>query len=100
MNIDLTAIVNAVIALIAALVSYKLIPWIKAKTTVEQQTLLEITVNTLVFAAEQLYGSGHGDEKFNYVSEELKKRGFTVDKASIEAEVKRAFGKAETGVTE
>ena len=57
MNIDITTIINAVIALIGAIVTYKVVPWIKTKTTVEQQKLLEATVKTLVFAAEQLYGA-------------------------------------------
>ena len=55
--IDLTPIVNAVIALIAAIISVKVIPWIKAKATNEQQAMLRATVKTLVFAAEQIYGA-------------------------------------------
>ena len=38
-TIDLTTIINAIIALLAALVTYRLIPWIKARTTAEQQDL-------------------------------------------------------------
>ena len=51
--IDLTPIFEAILALLAALVTYKLIPWIKARTTAEQQSLLAATVKTLVYAAEQ-----------------------------------------------
>jgi LysR family transcriptional repressor of citA len=53
--IDLTPIINAVIALIAAIISVKVIPWIKAKTTNEQQAMMRAAVKTAVFAAEQLY---------------------------------------------
>lgn len=87
--IDLTPILQAVIALLAALVTYKLIPWIKAKTTAEQQALLSAAVKTLVYAAEQIYGAGKGEEKLKYVIDELNKRGFSVDRASIEAEVQK-----------
>ena len=45
--IDLTPIFEAILALLAALVTYKLIPWIKARTTAEQQSLLAATVKTL-----------------------------------------------------
>ena len=38
MNINLTPILQALIALLASLITYKLIPWIKARTTAEQQT--------------------------------------------------------------
>lgn len=85
--IDLTPIFEAILALLAALVTYKLIPWIKARTTAEQQSLLAATVKTLVYAAEQLYGAGKGAEKLDYVISELEKRGFTADRAAIEAAV-------------
>lgn len=85
--IDLTPIINAIIALIAAIIAYKVIPWIKAKTNNEQQTLLEATVRTLVFAAEQIYGAGNGYEKMQYVSDKLKEKGFKVDVDAIEAAV-------------
>lgn len=87
--IDLTPIFEAILALLAALVTHKLIPWIKARTTAEQQSLLTATVKTLVYAAEQLYGAGKGAEKLDYVVAELEKRGFSVDRAAIEAEVKK-----------
>lgn len=88
MNIDLTPIIQAVIALIAAIVTAKVIPWIKAKTTKEQQQLISATVKTLVFAAEQIYGSGFGAEKMEYVMMALKNRGFNVDKEEVEAVIK------------
>ena len=72
--IDLTPILEAILALLAALVTYKLIPWIKSKTTAEQQSLLAATVKTLVYAAEQLYGAGKGAEKLDYVIKELEAR--------------------------
>lgn len=92
MNIDLTPIIEAIIALMAALVTYKLIPWIKARTTGEQQALMMATVRTLVFAAEQLYGAGQGAAKLEFVEAELKARGFSVDRAAIEAAIKEHIG--------
>ena len=86
--IDLTPIFEAIIALIAALVTYKLIPWLKARTTESQQAILMATVRTLVYAAEQVYGSGNGKEKFTYVRQKLQEKGFDVDVDAIEAAVK------------
>ena len=86
--IDLTDIIQAVIALIVALITYKVIPWIKAKTTESQQAVLMATVRTLVYAAEQLYGAGKGKEKFTYVRQKLQEKGFDVDVDAIEAAVK------------
>lgn len=91
MNIDLTPILQAVITIVAALVTYKLIPWIKARTSNEQQAYIKATIKTLVFAAEQIYGAGNGKEKHAYVVAALKERGFTIDPAAIEAAVNENF---------
>ncbi len=88
MNIDLTPIIQAVIALITALITARVIPWIKAKTTNEQQKRLSAVVKTLVFAAEQLYGAGNGQEKLNYVVTRLGEKGFEIDMDEIEAAIK------------
>lgn len=88
MNIDLTPILEAIIALLGAIVTYKVIPWIKAKTTNEQMVMLKATIKTLVFAAEQIYGAGNGESKLDYVVEQLEEKGFTADRAEIEAAVK------------
>lgn len=86
--IDLTPIIQAIIALLAAIITTKVIPWLKAKTTNEQQNLLHATVTTLVFAAEQLYGAGKGEEKLDYVVQQLEAKGFTADRNEIEAVIK------------
>ena len=87
MKIDLTPIFQAIIALLAALITYRLIPWIKTKTTNEQQAGIRAMVKVLVFAAEQLYGAGKGPEKLEYVKRQLELAGFTVDASEIEAAV-------------
>ena len=83
--INLTPIFQAVIGLLAALITYKLIPYIKAHTTQKQQALLQSAIEIAVFAAEQIYGSGHGEEKLEYASIWLQDHGFCVDRAEIEA---------------
>ncbi len=87
--IDLTPFLQAIIALLAALITAKVIPWIKSKTTAQQQATLGMIVDVLVYAAEQIYGVGGGKEKIAYVMAELGKRGYRVDVAQIEAAVRR-----------
>ena len=87
-GIDLTPLFQAVIAFLAALVSYKLIPWIQARTTAQQQELLRAAVSVAVYAAEQLYGAGAGKEKLMYVKGQLAKKGYHVDVDEIEAAVR------------
>lgn len=85
--IDLTPLFQALITLLCALITYKLIPWIKARTTNEQQNMLRATIRTLVYAAEQIYGAGKGGEKLDYVAAQLAAKGYSVDRAEIEAAV-------------
>ena len=98
--IDLTPVAQAVITLLAALVTYRLIPWIKARTTQQQQANLSALASTLVFAAEQLYGANRGQEKLAYVTEILREHGYDVDSqevlATVEAAVKQMIPSAET----
>ena len=90
MTIDLTPIFQAVIALLAALVTYKLIPWIRSKTTKQQQDNLVAAAKIAVFAAEQIYGAAKGDEKLEYAMEALKKAGFTIDKTLAREAIEKA----------
>ena len=90
-NIDLTPLFRAIIALLAAIITYRLIPWIKANTSMKQQAIIKATVQTLVYAAEQLYGAGNGSKKLEYVKEQLAKKGYDVDRSEIEAAVYEAF---------
>lgn len=85
--IDLTPIIEALIGLLATLITVKLIPWIKARTTNEQQAAIRATVRTLVFAAEQMYGAGKGEEKLAYVVDQLMLKGIAVNRAEIEAAI-------------
>lgn len=86
--INLTPVFNAVIALIAAVISAFLVPWIKANTTAKQQEQMLDWVEIAVNAAEQLYkGSGRGEEKKEYVMQFLADKGYTADLNEIEAAI-------------
>lgn len=87
LTIDLTQIVVAIIGLLSALITYRLVPWIKANTTSKQQMIIKAAVQTAVFAAEQLYGAGEGEKKFDYAIQWLRDHGYDVGKADIEAAV-------------
>jgi hypothetical protein len=89
--IDLTPILQAVIALAAVLITAFVIPWIKSKTTKEQQELLRAVVSTLVVGAEQIYGAGNGEKKLAWVLTEMERRGYTADRVVVEAQVKNCL---------
>ena len=86
--IDIMPVLEAIIALAATLITMKLIPYIKLRLTVQQQEMLMGTTRTLVYAAEQIFGSGTGAKKLEYVQRALEERGFQVDMAVIEAAVR------------
>lgn len=89
--IDITPIVNAVIALIAAVITVFLIPWIKSKVEAEKLSKIMSWVRIAVDAAEQIYKeSGMGEKKKQYVLDFLKDKGFTIDPNSIDAMIEAA----------
>ena len=93
-TIDLTPIFQAIIILVAALITRYVVPWIKAKTTLDQQKEIRDLVSILVFAAEKLYsGSGRGEEKLAWVKEHLDAHGYELDTDElaelVNAEIKK-----------
>ena len=65
---NITPIIETVFALIAAVITAIVIPYIRSKTTAQQQTEINAWVRIAVSAAEQIYvGSGRGQEKKAYV---------------------------------
>lgn len=88
---DLTPIVNAVIALIAAIITTFLIPWIKSKIDAAKLAQIVEWVGIAVRAAEQIYNeSGMGEKKKQYVLDFLADKGFTLDPNSINAMIEAA----------
>lgn len=90
MQIDITPFIQAVIALLAALITSKLIPWIKAKTTTEMQKNLTAAARIAVYAAEQIFGAGKGEEKFAYALQSLKSSGYNLDSTALSNSIEKA----------
>ena len=92
-HIDLTPLFQSLIILIGAIITTFVVPWIKSKTTKEQQEAMQMWVSIGVNAAEKLYGAGHGNDKLAYVVRLLQDKGFTLDvetlEAVVNAEIKR-----------
>lgn len=89
--IDITSIVNAVIALLAAVVSTFLVPWIKGKVEAQKLEKIMDWVTIAVSAAEQIYNeSGMGEKKKQYVLDFLEGKGLTVDINSVDAMIEAA----------
>lgn len=73
---DLTPIINAAVALIAAIVSAFAVPWIKRQTARQDREELLKWVDIAVAAAEQLFHQTQGAEKKKFVVAFLAEKGF------------------------
>lgn len=90
--IDLTPILQAIIAVVAVLITRYLIPYLKNKLTTDQQAKLTAAIETAVNAAEQIFtDSGQGAAKKAYVVELLKEKGFTVDTEDLDKAIDAAI---------
>ncbi len=88
---DITPIIEAVFALLAAIITAVVIPYIKNRTTAQQQAEINAWVRIAVTAAEQVYkGTGRGEEKKAFVLEWLKSHGVTVDMEKLDALIESA----------
>lgn len=91
MQYDITPIIETVLALIGAVITCILIPYIRSRTTKEQQDEILQWVKIAVAAAEQLFdGVGRGEEKKAYVLEWLKSHGLHVDEDKLDALIEAA----------
>ena len=87
---DLPPVINAVIALIAALITAFVIPWVKRNTTAKDREEFLKWVEIAVAAAEQLFHTTQGKEKKTYVVQFLQEQGFTFSEAEIDAAIEGA----------
>lgn len=95
---DITIIIEAVFALIAAVITAIVIPYIKSRTTAQQQEQINTWVRIAVSAAEQIYtGSGRGEEKKAYVISWLREHGVTVDESKLDAMIEAAVYDLKSG---
>ena len=101
-TVDLTDVIVAVLMLafeaLLAWVAKSILPevreWLMERTSESQRKTYYEVVEKLVEAAEQIIGRGFGDTKFNYVANELERRGLIIDREVIEAAVKEMNDRA------
>lgn len=86
---DYTQIISAVIALISALVSAFLIPWLKTKIDADKLQTLRTYVEIGV-KAEQLYTATDGAAKKAYVVNFLAEKGIQFDVETIDKLIEAA----------
>jgi hypothetical protein len=94
-----TTIIDAVFALIGIVIMVVVIPYIKSKTTKQQQTEINAWVKIAVTAAEQIYvGTGRGVDKKAYVLDWLHDHGITFDESKLDAMIEAAVYELKNGI--
>lgn len=84
MEYNITPLINAVIALIAAVITGFVIPFLVQKFGATKFKRWVEIAKTGVKAAEMIFnGIGRGEEKKAYVREYLKAQGITYDEATV-----------------
>lgn len=84
---DITQIVSLIIAVLGLILTGIFMPYIKSRVSTEQLDLIYKAVKIAVYAAEQLYGSGMGAVKKQYVIDYLASKGLYVDVDVISSEL-------------
>jgi len=98
MTIDITTLVQALIGLCAALITYKLIPYLKSKTTTNQWTVIKTVANTAATAAQSMDAAGAEKKAaaVETVNKALGSAGLKVDSTVIEDAVESAYQQIKT----
>ena len=86
---DITQILLGIIILLGGLISVFVIPYIKTHVSVEQLTLLSGIAQTVVYAAEKIFGAKMGKDKLAYALD-LAKKLLASKKLSFDEDVIRA----------
>ncbi|MGJ0847406.1 phage holin [Tissierella praeacuta] len=77
---------TALIALIGAIITYVIVPFLKSKTTEKQRDTAKFWVQIAVNAAEQIYKEkGKGNLKKEYVLEFLNSKGIKITDEQLDA---------------
>ena len=91
MTYDITFLIEAIATLIGVCITTFLIPYLKSKTSKENQEEINSWVKIAVSAAEQIYtGSGRGEEKKAYVVKWLADHGVKYDESKVDAMIEAA----------
>lgn len=81
---DWTEIILAVIALIGAVLTGVVVPYLKSKLSADQLETLDYWLRVLIAAAEtEFKGAGMGEQKKQWVIKELAKTGLKFDESEV-----------------
>ena len=95
---DITPILQAAIALLATVITFAVVPYIKSRTTATQQAQINGWVKIAVAAVEQIHKDYKGAEKKKWVLDWLHQHGIVVDENQIDAMIEAAVYELKSGI--
>ena len=93
--IDLTPLVEALMALAVTAITVFFIPWLRERYGNETLEKAKNWVQIAVYAAEKVYGAGNGDQKLAYAEQVLAQHKIKLDTATLKALVDAEIRKME-----
>ena len=87
--LDITGVCEAVLTLLAALVTSVIVPLIRAHTCAKGRLALDAVYRTAVYGAQQLYKAGVITDRLSCAQQWIREQGYTVDRTRLEAHVKQ-----------
>lgn len=88
--IDITPLVNALIAVLGVAITIFVIPWLKSRTTAAQREEINAWVKIGCAAAEQLYNSGQINNRKAYVLQFLAQKKLKVNMDELDKMIEAA----------
>lgn len=96
---DLTPILKLAAYVLGIIISLYVLPYIKSKTTTQQQAEINEWVRIAVTAAEQIYsGPGRGNEKKAYVIAWLANNQIKIDEKALDSIIESAVHELRNGL--
>ena len=82
-RMDLTSVLEGVIALAVSVLTVFVLPWISGKITAQEREELLGWVDIAVAAAQQLYYQLDGEARLNYALALLEEKGYDIDDGAV-----------------
>ncbi len=96
--IDFTPLIEALILLLTSVITVVIVPALRARYNNEQLEKAKSWVQIAVYAAEKMYGAGHGDQKLAYAEQFLAEHKIKLDTSALRAMVDAEIKKMEQAV--
>lgn len=93
---DITNVIEALIALVAAVIAVFVIPWVRRRSSAADIDEMLVWIRIAVAAAEQLFKAADGKSKLGYVMGYLSDKGYDIGCADIRNAVEAAVLKLHT----